>query len=121
MLIRTSIYFCILLISGMFMQVSGQTETPKPKRNADDPLIFKSILNKGDVIQIEYSIPFEGVVGFELMDAEEKLVWRNQYVNKAGDNLIKFGTKPLTEGKYFYSLFYKGNETRKYFDYRATN
>ena len=92
-----------------------------PTKNADDPLIFKSIKNQGTFIQIEYSIPFEGVVDLELMDVEEKVIYRNQYANKPGDNVIKFSTKPLVEGKYYYSLYYKGNQTRKYFDYRSTN
>jgi hypothetical protein len=101
--------------------VTTPTHSHAPSKNADDPLIFKSIKNEGTHILIEYTIPFEGVVDLELMDVSEKIIYRNQYANRSGDNSIKFSTKPLKEGKYFYSLFYKGNEIRKYFDYRSTN
>jgi hypothetical protein len=114
--------FLLLLLLGMAPTAAwAQAEKPAVKRNFDDPLVFKSIKNAGSHILVEYSVPFDGVVDFILRDADEKIVWRNQFVNSSGDNSIKFATKPLVEGKYFYSLFYKGNEVRKYFDYRATN
>jgi len=112
-------FFFLLLSLNTGLWAQAQAE--KPKRNANDPLVFKSIKQQGDAVTLEYSIPFEGVVGFELMDADEKIVWRNQYVNLPGDNSIRFSTKPLIEGKYYYTLYYKGRETRKYFDYRAGN
>jgi len=118
---KNYLFVLFFLLSMAPAVIMAQAEKPAVKRNADDPLIFKSIKNQGAFMLVEYTIPFEGVVNFELMDADEQRIWSNQYVNKAGDNSIKFSTKPLVEGKYFYTLYYKGNETRKYFDYRATN
>lgn len=118
-----------LLFLPLGIQAQAEAPTPKPvvkhahypTKDANDPLVFKSIKNEGTHILIEYSIPFEGVVDLELMDATEKIIYRNQYANRPGDNSIKFSTKPLVEGKYFYALYYKGKETRKYFDYRSTH
>lgn len=117
----------ICLPSGLWAQAESTPAKPpvkhahSPSKDANDPLVFKSIKNEGTHILIEYTIPFEGVVDLELMDATEKIIYRNQYANRPGDNSIKFSTKPLVEGKYFYALYYKGKETRKYFDYRSTH
>ena len=118
---RTLFFFLLLSTFSVLRAQSDSTSRNQVKRNANDPLIFKSIRNTPDLIYIDYTLPFEGIVEFELRDAEEKVLWRNQYVGRPGDNMIKFSTKPLQEGKYFYSLYYKGVETRKYFDYRHTN
>lgn len=118
---KKNLFVLFFWLSVAPAMVHAQAEKPAVKRNADDPLVFKAIKNQGAYMMVEYTIPFEGVVSFELLDEEEKRIWSNQYINKPGDNSIKFSTKPLVEGKYFYTFYYKGNETRKYFDYRATN
>jgi hypothetical protein len=118
-----------ILLTILFIGVSisvataQQDSIPKSgnKKNANDPLVFRSIKNTPDLIFIEYTLPFEGIVEFELRNEEEEVIWKSQFVGKTGDNQIKFSTKPLTTGKYYYSLYYKGRETRKYFDYRPTN
>lgn len=59
-------------------------------------------------VTLNFSIPFDGMVELQILDAEEKLVWRDQKVKNRGENKFRFKRSAFSEGGlYIFKFNYK--------------
>jgi len=89
-------------------QSSGPVTAHMP---LDLTLQLKENVITPDKVIIRYSIPYDGMVEFRLFDAEQELIWRDQYIQLNGENEIRLKQTALPGGEYAYTITYKGRPT----------
>ena len=97
----------MLLFSAQVARANGQ---------GDARIDFKGYEVSNERVNFNYEIPFGGMVELRLYGADGELVWRNQYINKRGQNRITLKTKAFNAGEtYTVEMKYKKDVFRKEF------
>lgn len=69
-------------------------------------------------VVLNYELPYDGMVELRIFTDEETLVWKNQYVNERGENVIRLKSTAFKVGRqYTFQLNYKKDIFRKEFTF----
>ena len=94
---------CLLIAAPVSSQGGGETRS--------ESLSFMGISTNDQMVQIDYSIPFGGVVEIHLFDGQGERVWYNTYARDAGAYSIWMKRTAFRTGEaYSFQLKYKQSE-----------
>lgn len=93
----------IFLLLGFGLVLCAQAQNPIEERF----LVHKGHSLEGDVMYVNYELPYNGMVEFRLMSEEGELLYFVQQMQEVGENYIRFKTTPLEAGQYKYSITFK--------------
>ena len=101
-----------LLTAPVFAQGDADGVEQENAKGFEQLLIIRHLSLSGEFVQIDYEIPFGGMVEFRLYrpldGGENKLVWQTQHVRQPGEHDLKLRKKLLPNGQYHYTFHYKG-------------
>lgn len=68
---------------------------------------------EGNFVVVNYTVAYDGVAEFRLIDEDGNIVWRNQTIDEAGPNTLRLKSSGFTPGKsYILQINYKREELR---------
>lgn len=109
-------FLCLLITSSALAQNSTRLkgeENAQYGRNCACDLSFLGLSTTNQRIQIDFSIPFGGVVELQLFDANGKRIWHNTYAREEGAHSIPLNRSAFRPGEpYSFRLKYKTSEYR---------
>ena len=96
-----------------FLALATRSQANPP---TDNSFSFLGYDVSEELVSFRYEIRFGGMVELRLYTEEEELVYRNQYINRRGENQIRLKTRAFEPGKtYIVELNYKKSSFRKDF------
>ena len=94
------LFVCLLLAAPVYGQEIG-----------GESISYMGTSSTDRLVQIDYSIPFGGVVEIHLFDAQGERVWYNTYAREAGTYSILMKRTAFRSGEvYSFQLKYKLSE-----------
>lgn len=90
------------------MQVSYAQSLSEGSTLANSKISFKGYSIKESVVEINYELPYSGIVEIRLFNESGKKIWQSQYINSYGENRILLKKSAFVSGNsYSYTLNYK--------------
>lgn len=108
--------FLLGLLLGLLAGSSIHAQAPNQSSGGTGSLLqIKEHNISPERLKILYKIPYGGMVEIRLFNQKDKMVWRDQYINKEGEHRIQLQSGRLPAGQYQYTLTYKGKKTKNTF------
>ncbi len=96
--IKSVVAICLLI--ALILPSFGKSVSLFPSGGDERKFEITSQTVSDGKINIDYYIPFPGLLKVYLLDSRSEIKWRGQYVNdKIGMQKISFSMKPLTRGE----------------------
>ncbi|MEM6270655.1 MAG: hypothetical protein AAF998_14535 [Bacteroidota bacterium] len=93
----------VLLLAGVSVNLAAVKTAP-----VKTGFEFLGQTLDSDYLTMDYNLPYGGMVELRIFTQRGKLVWRNQYINKRGDNRIRLKAEAFSVGSvYTIQLNYK--------------
>ncbi|MCB9231768.1 MAG: hypothetical protein H6581_08895 [Bacteroidia bacterium] len=98
--------FILLLLAGN-QSVQAQSLS-EGSRVVDSKIAFKGYDIKESVVELNYELPYSGIVEIRLFNDMGEKIWQSQYINSYGENRILLKKSAFHPGdSYSYTLNYK--------------